>query len=325
MSCRDAAAMVALAALLAACGPTAGRMTPIPPPVAGSATKVEGVPLRVLAAESFLADIVRGVAGDRAPVVSLVPVGVDPHAFQPTPADLRRVANADILVVNGAGLETFLSDLLTAAGEDKPVIEAAAGIPLRHLDEGTEDEAPQGHAAGDPHLWLDPLLVRRYVANIATGLTAADPDGAATYAANARAYQGELTALDAEIRALLAAVPAERRLLVTNHESLGYFADRYDLRVVGAVVPGFSTSAEPSARQLAQLVDQIVATGTPAIFLESGVNPQLARQLALETGVRVVTDLHTESLTGADGPAPGYLSMMRHNARVIATGLAGER
>ena len=283
--------------------------------------------LHVLAAESFLADIVQAVAGDRAVVDTLVPVGVDPHGFQPRPADLRRVAEADLLVVNGVGLEGFLTDLLAAAGEGKPVIEAAAGIPLRGIEAAVSAGSEAGdhdgheHGQGDPHLWLDPLLVQRYADTIAAGLATADPDGAAVYAGNARAYRSQLADLDQEIRTMLAGVPATKRLLVTNHESLGYFADRYGLRVVGALLPSVSTGAEPSAGQLAALIERIRLTGAPAVFLEAGVNPQLARQLAEETGLRVVTDLYTESLTNVDGPAPSYLAMMRHNARSIASGL----
>lgn len=337
--------VAALALALAACGTTGPRQGDLPAaPGAAEPAAVWPEPddgrLRVLVAESFLADIVREVAGDRALVHTLVPVGVDPHAYQPTPADLRLLAEAQLLVVNGVGLEAFLGDLLAAAGEGKPVIEAAAGIPMRSVadqaidtktadevgrtESVAEDHGGHDHQQGDPHLWLDPLLVQRYVDTISAGLVGADPGGAAAYAANARAYQAKLAALDAEIRGLLAAIPPERRLLVTNHESLGYFADRYGLTVVGAILPSVSTGAEPSAGQLAALVERVRATGAPAVFLETGVNPQLARQLAEETGLRVVTDLYTESLTDAAGPAPSYLEMMRHDARAIAAGLGGE-
>lgn len=345
-----ALAVTALALALAACGPR-GPWADDPPAAPGKGDTTAAWPdpgdgrLRVLVAESFLADIVREVAGDRALVHTLVPVGVDPHAYQPTPADLRLLAEAQLLVVNGVGLEAFLGDLLAAAGEGKPVIEAAAGIPLRKGaeqsfvagtvgtaetigggdDDGSADgdSAGHGHQEGDPHLWLDPLLVQRYVDTISDGLAAADPAGRAVYSSNARAYQAQLAALDTEIRGLLAAIPPERRLLVTNHESLGYFADRYGLTVVGAILPSVTTGAEPSAGELAALVERIRATGAPAVFLETGVNPQLARQLAEETGLRVVTDLYTESLTDASGPAPTYLDMMRHDARAIAAGLGG--
>jgi len=216
---------------------------------------------------------------------------------------------------------------------DRPVIEAARGLQMRTRGPG---EAAEGHGeeqggaaqspgspaeAGDPHFWLDPVLVMTYAENIRDGLTAADPAGKAVYAANTEAYQQQLAALDDEIRLLLADIPPSERLLVTNHESLGYFADRYGFTIVGTILPGASTGASPSARQLAALVDRIRSTGARAIFLEVGANPQLARQVAAETGARVVTDLYTHSVTVPDGPAPTYIDMLRANARMIAGAL----
>jgi len=177
------------------------------------------------------------------------------------------------------------------------------------------------HDGGDPHFWLDPLLVIRYVENIRDGLSAADPAGKDIYAANAAAYIEQLKQLDAEIQALAAQLPAERRLLVTNHESFGYFADRYGFQVIGTVIPSVSTGSAPSAQQLARLVERIRQTGAPAVFLETGANPQLAEQLAAETGVRVVEGLFTHSITAPDGPAPNYIEMMRYNAQAITDAL----
>jgi ABC-type Zn uptake system ZnuABC Zn-binding protein ZnuA len=316
--------LVTLAVLLAvaACAPAGAPATPrvtAPPgaPVTG-VTAAIGTP-RVLATETFLADITRNVAGDRLAVTALLPIGVDPHAFEPTPADVRKVEEADVLVINGAGVEGYLTTLLATAGGNRPVIEAARGLPMRQARPGELPPAPG--EAGDPHFWLDPVLVMDYVTNIRDGLTRADPAGAAVYAANAEAYQQRLADLDTEIRGLLGGIPENERLLVTNHESLGYFADRYGFRVVGTVIPSASTDSSPSARQLADLVDHIRASGAKAIFLETGANPQLARQVAAETGAQVVTDLYTHSITGPDGPAPTYIDMMRANARAIANAL----
>lgn len=177
------------------------------------------------------------------------------------------------------------------------------------------------HDGGDPHFWLDPLLVIRYVENIRDGLSAADPAGKDVYASNAAAYIEQLKQLDAEISALAAQIPAEKRLLVTNHESFGYFADRYGFQVIGTVIPSVSTGSAPSAQQLARLVERIRQTGAPAVFLETGANPQLAEQLAAETGVRVVEGLFTHSITAPDGPAPNYIEMMRYNAQAITDAL----
>jgi len=296
-------------------------------PVASTSPQATAHP-KVLAAESFLADIAQNVAGDRLVIEVLIPRGVDPHSFEPTPADVRKVADATLLIVNGAGLEAFLQPLLENAGGTATVVEAAAGLTPREGGtgehrEGEADQAPGagGHEEGDPHFWLAPNHVIKYVENIRDGLAAADPAGKDAYAANADAYIARLEELDAWIKEQVAEIPETRRLLVTNHESFGYFADRYGLRVIGAVIPSVSTAASPSAQQLAQLADQVKATGAPAVFLELGANPQLAEQLAAETGMKVVTGLLTHSTTTADGPAPDYLSMMRYNASTIVDAL----
>jgi ABC-type Zn uptake system ZnuABC Zn-binding protein ZnuA len=275
-------------------------------------TQTPGLP-RVLAIESFLADIAQNVAGDRLTVETLLPLGVDPHAYQPTPRDVAKVADSDILIVNGAGIESYLDSLLANAGGQRLVITASAGLTPR--------PDPQGeHPEGDPHFWLDPNNVIAYVENIRNDLSQVDPDGASVYAANAAAYIEQLKALDQWITQQVATVQPARRLLVTNHESLGYFADRYGFTVVGAVIPSVSTDASPTAQQMAALIEQIKASGAPAIFLETGANPQLAQQIAAETGVKVVTDLYTHSLSAPDGPAPTYIDMMKYNVSQIVTG-----
>jgi ABC-type Zn uptake system ZnuABC Zn-binding protein ZnuA len=160
------------------------------------------------------------------------------------------------------------------------------------------------------------------VENIRVALAAADPAGAAAYAANAAAYAAQLEELDRWIVEEVARVPEARRLLVTNHESFGYFADRYGFQIVGAIIPSVSSAASPSAQQLAHLADQVTALGAPAIFLETGANAQLAEQLARETGIKVVTGLLTHSVTARDGPAPDYLGMMRYNVGMIVRALS---
>lgn len=274
---------------------------------------------QVLAVESFLADIAQNVAGDRLTVQTLVPVGIDPHAFEPTPQDVARLADSTVLIANGGGIEDWLQKVLENAGGQRLVIEASAGLSSRLPDEGAAQDS-HDHG-GDPHFWLDPTKVEQYVANIRDGLIQADPAGKDVYTANAAAYVAKLKELDAWIKQQINAIPAERRLLVTNHESFGYYADRYGLRVVGAVIPSVSTNASPSAQQLAQLADQIRATQAPAIFLETGANAQLADQVGKEAGVKVVTDLYTHSITGPDGPAPSYLAMMRYDTQRIVEAL----
>jgi ABC-type Zn uptake system ZnuABC Zn-binding protein ZnuA len=297
-----------LIAALAACQPL-GQAVP---------SGREKTALKVVAVETFLADIAQNVAGDRIPVEALMPIGVDPHGFEPTPTDVAKIADSDMLIVNGAGFEEFLAKLLENAGGQRAVLEAAAGLPSRPLREG---EIADPDHAGDPHFWLDPNNVIKYVENIRDGLSAADPEGAATYRANAEAYIAQLKELDRWIANRVAEVPEANRLLVTNHESLGYFADRYDFQIIGTVMPSVSTGSSPSAQQLAALIDHIKATGAKAIFLETGTNPQLAEQVAHETGSKVVTNLYSHSITESGGPAPTYIEMMKFNTDAIVSAL----
>jgi ABC-type Zn uptake system ZnuABC Zn-binding protein ZnuA len=291
--------LVLAGALLVAC---AG----VPPSASGDGVKA-------LASTTFLADIAQNVAGSRLQVESLLPLGADPHSYEPTPQDVARIADSNVLIANGADYERFLESLLQNAGGQRTVIEASAGLKLRG--------AAEGEHAVDPHLWVDPNNVIRYVENIRDGLSQVDPDGRDVYASNALAYIEQLQALDAWIQERVSAIPPERRLLVTNHESLGYFADRYGFTVVGALVPSFSSQAAPSAQQMAALVDQIKATGARAIFLDAADSPNLADQIASEVSVSVVSELYIESLTGADGPAPTYIEMMRHNVTRVVDAL----
>ena len=280
-----------------------------------SDTPSAGAGLSVVAVEGFLADIAQNVAGSRALVSTLIPSGVDPHAYEPTPGDLARVADSDVLIVNGAGLERFLTEMLRNAGGERLVIEASAGLTSRSVPGSGE------HEESDPHFWLDPSNVLRYVENIRAGLSQVDPAGATTYDANAKEYSARLKELDQWIAAQVAAIPTGRRLLVTNHESLGYFADRYGFRIVGSIIPSVSTDASPSARQLAELVDAVKAAGVRAVFLETGSNPRLAEQLAREAGIRVVTQLYTHSSGPGGGPAAGYIGMMEYDTRAIVDAL----
>jgi len=266
----------------------------------------------VLTSTTFLADMARNVAGARVQVDSLLPVGADPHGYQPTPSDVAKISKSTVLIVNGLGYEQFMITLLQNAGGQRNVVEATAGLSPRK-DAGLE----QGI---DPHMWLDPNLVIVYVENIRDALVKADPNGAAIYKANADAYIIQLKTLDAWIVEQVNQIPAKRRLLVTNHEALGYFADRYGFTVIGAVVPSFSTDAAPSAQQMAGLIDLIKSSGAPAIFLGKVENDTLAAQIANETSAKVVSDLYLESLT--DGaPAATYIDMMKHNVTSIVDAL----
>ena len=277
----------------------------------------------MVAVESFLADITQQVAGDRLTVQTLIPAGLDPHSFEATPQDVALIADSQVLILNGGGLEEWLGEILKNAGGEQLIIEASAGLESRVPDASEADLEHEEESAheGDPHFWLDPILVIHYVENIRDGLIEADPDGKDAYTQNAAAYIQRLTELDAWIAGQVQQIPPERRLLVTNHESFGYFADRYGFRIIGAIIPSVSSGAAPSAQQMAELVDHIRAEGAPAIFLETGASPQLAEQLAAETGVKVVTGLSTHSVQPVDGKTVGYIEMMKDNTDKIVLAL----
>jgi ABC-type Zn uptake system ZnuABC Zn-binding protein ZnuA len=284
----------------------------------GTASEASSGALDVVASTTFLADIAQNVAGDRFEVASLVPPGTDPHAFEPTPSDLREVATADLVIVNGGGLEGALLDALENAGGGASIVDASAGLASRTPQPG---EPALGDGEADPHFWLDPDLAKAYVANIAAAFAAADPAGAATYEANAAAYTRKLDALDAWIKTQVADIPAADRQLVMNHASHGYFADRYGFTIIGTVIPAVGTGATPTARQLSGLTHAIRTTGVKAIFVEAGENPQLAEQVAAETGATVVTDLLDHSLTAPNGAAPTYIDMLKYDTRRIVEAL----
>jgi ABC-type Zn uptake system ZnuABC Zn-binding protein ZnuA len=264
----------------------------------------------ILTSTTLLADITRNIAGDRLTVGSLVPIGVDPHSYQPTPQDTVKVSKSKVLVVNGAGYELFLEPLLANTDAKRALIEASTSLNLR-------SDAEHGV---DPHLWLDPNNVIVYVENIRDGLIKFDPKGTETYQANASAYIRQLEELDAWINGQIAQIPPPRRLLVTNHEAFGYFAERYGFTIVGTVIQSFSSDAAPSAQQMAALVDQIKMYEAPAIFLDAADNPALAQQIAAETNAKVVTDLHLESLTEG-APAKTYIELMKSNVTQIVNAI----
>jgi len=292
--------LVGVLAISSACSPRPS------PPAQNSAR------ILALTSTTFLADITRNVAGQRVQVESLLPAGVDPHAFQPTPADIARITESEILIINGVEYEHFLGSLLENAEGQRIVVEASAGLQIR--------ESPQREHGLDPHLWLDPNNVIVYTENIRDALIQTDPEGKQVYQSDAAAYIEKLKELDAWIVEQVSSLPAGRRLLVTNHDALGYFADRYDFRIVGTVLPSVSSEASVSAKELSQVIDAIRANDVPAIFLDEVENQNLVTQIAQETGVTIVDDLHVESLT--DGPpAATYIDMMMHNVSRIVEAL----
>jgi len=302
--------------VLAACQPTADVQKP------------QQNSLQVVVVESFLADIVHNIAGERLEVETLMPSGLDPHSFEPTPKDVAKISDSDILFINGAGLEEWLEDIIENLPEDQLIITASAGLESRiEAEEGHEEgevveEVDEHDHEYDPHFWLNPLLVVKYVENIRDGLIRIDPEGSALYTANAENYIQQLIELDQYIEEKITQIPVDRRLIVTNHESFGYFADRYGFTIVGTILKSVSSGASPSALQMAELVDQMRSSGASAIFMETGSNPELAEQLSNETGIKVVYDLYTHSISEEGGNAPNYIELMKYNVEQIINALA---
>lgn len=264
--------------------------------------------------KSFLGDIAQNVAGNRIKIDTLLPVTVDPHEYQPKPQDIVRLAQSQVLIVNGLGYEAWLKKTLDGIGGQRLVIVTTAGL--------APNPDPTGeHPEGDPHMWMDPLKAINYVEQIRDGLSQSDPAGKAIYAQNATDYIKKLQALDQWVKDQVSQLPVEKRLLVTNHDALGYFAQAYNFKIIGAVIPSVTTDASPSAQQLASLIDTIRKSGAPAIFLDIGENRNLAEQIASETGAKVITNLYVESTSGPNGPAPTYIDMIKYDVTTIISAL----
>ncbi len=282
----------------------------------------------VVASFSILGDMVAEVGGDRIALTTLVGPDGDAHVYQPTPADARAVAEADLVVVNGLAFEGWIDRLIEASGYAGPVAVATEGLtPLAFEEEHGEEEHAEDHAEGedhdhgefDPHAWQSIGNARLYVANVAAALTATDPEGAEVYAANAAAYTAELDELEAEITAAVAALPEARRTIVTSHDAFGYSADAYGLTFVAP--QGLSTESEASAQDVAALITQIRDQDIGAVFVENIADTRLLEQIAAETGAAIGGTLYSDALSGPDGPAGTYLDMMRHNVGQITEAL----
>jgi ABC-type Zn uptake system ZnuABC Zn-binding protein ZnuA len=321
-----------------------------------------GLP-KVLAVESFLADITKNISGSRLEIETLMPLGLDPHSFEPSPGDVAKIAESDILIINGSGFEEWLNDIITGANEKIIIVECSKGLKNRIQDEGgqvnsskqgaqvaesaiegvqgtdavsesvqeqgsnksgqeaaAENETGYRHE-GDPHFWLDPNLVMVYVQNIKDALIESDPQGKDLYNKNAADYTARLRELDTWIKEEVKIIPPDERLLVTNHESFGYYADRYGFKVIGTIIPNFSSASSPSAKEVSSLIEKIKAANVRAIFLETGSDSKIADQIAKETGITVVTELLTHSITEPGGPAPSYIEMIEFDTKMIVESL----
>ncbi len=302
---RAAAALIA-AMLLAGCGGSGGSPSP-----ASSASRPTPGPgaVRVVATTTVFADIVRAVGGSRADVHSIIPPGAGPEDYEPKPDDARGLATAQLIVSNGVGLDDFLDRLLASgSGGNTPRVVLGEGIPPIVVD-----------GEPNPHFWLDPSLVKSaYLRKIVTALSAISPSDAATFQENATAYGTQLDALDAELTAKIDAIPAANRKLVTFHDAFPYFARHYGFELVGVVLA--NVGQDPTAAEMATLIEKVKAAGVKAVFSEAQFSPKLAQTLADEAGIQhVVTTLYNDALGPA--PADSYPGMMRWNVDKIVEAL----
>jgi ABC-type Zn uptake system ZnuABC Zn-binding protein ZnuA len=274
--------------------------------------------LQVVTTTTIIAALAKEVGGELIAVQSILQPGVDPHTFEPSPDQATDVAEADLALMNGIELDEYLLDFVESANADAPVIVVTDGIELLGFEEGDgheEDEhSADEHGEFDPHVWQDPLRVQLMVDNIAAALAEADGANADAYQANAAAYNARLDELDAEIRAMLDPIPAENRKVVTNHEALAYFAERYEIEIVGTVIPGAAADVEPSAQEIAELVEIIEHEQVRAIFAEQLIDPKIAEQIANDTSVEIVYGIYTDSVGEPGSGAETVDGMLLQNA-----------
>lgn len=278
----------------------------------GWSQPVAGHPLRVVASFSILADMAREVGGDAVEVTALVGPDADAHVFEPRPADVRRLAGAGLVVVNGLGFEGWLERLVAASGYRGPVQVASAGIAPRLLGAGP-----------DPHAWQDLALAQRYVANLRDALARARPERAAVFEARAADYTARLRNLDREVRARFDAIAPAQRRVITSHDAFGYFGAAYGIEFLAP--QGTSTDGEASAAAVARLIDQIRGERVRAVFIENISDPRLIERIAREGGVHVGGRLYSDALSRPGTAADTYLRLFDANARTLATALRGPR
>jgi zinc/manganese transport system substrate-binding protein len=278
---------------------------------AGGARAADKV--KAVASFSILGDMVKQVGGDRIDVITLVGPDGDAHVYEPTPADAKNLATAQILFTNGLGFEGWMDRLEKSSGFRGKVMVASTGVKPRTM---VEDEK----TVTDPHAWQSLANGKLYVANIRDGLIAVDPEGKSVYEANAAKYLDALAKEEADVRAALAALPQERRKIITSHDAFGYFGAAYGLEIVAP--EGVSTESEASAKDVAKIIRQIKAERIPAVFMENITDHRLLDQIASETGAKIGGELYTDALSPPDGPAPTYLDMFRHNVGVLTAAVS---
>jgi zinc/manganese transport system substrate-binding protein len=266
-------------------------------------------PMNVVASFSILGDFVKNVGGERVSVSTLVGPDGDVHVYTPAPSDAKKIAEAQLVIINGLGLEGWLPRLVQSAGSKAVIVTATDGIAT-----------PKVGSYADPHAWQSVADAKVYVANIRDALITADPAGAETYRANTKTYLAKLDALEREVREAVAQIPPARREVISTHRAFGYFAAAYGIEFIAPL--GVSTESEPSARDIAAVITQIRNLRIPAVFLENISDARLIARIAAETGARVGGTLYSDSLTGEKGDAPTYIELVRHNIKALTRALA---
>lgn len=278
--------------------------------------------VNAVASFSILGDLVKQVGGDRVAVTTIVGPNADSHIYEPKPSDAAAVAAADIFFVNGLGFEGWMERLVEATGYAGLLVTVSDGVKTHEMAEGEEHDDHERHAHEiDPHAWQNLQNGVLYVDNIAKGLCEADVAGCDIYTANATAYAAQLSALDAEVKAQIAAIPEAGRRVITTHDAFGYFGEAYGVTFLAP--EGISTDAEPSAAAVARLITQIKNEGVKALFIENMTDGRLIEQIAKETGVAMGGELYADALSGEDGPAATYLDMFRYNVSLLIPAMEG--
>ena len=276
-------------------------------PAAGAEKKV-----KVVASFSILGDMVKNVGGDRVEITTLVGPNGDAHVYEPTPADAKAVSAADLVVVNGLGMEGWMDRLIKTAGYKGPEVVATKGIKPREMTaEETEEHEHGAKHKIDPHAWQNLANGQIYADNIAKGLSAVDQAGAATYKANADAYKAKLAALNQWVKKEFSSIPKAKRRMITSHDAFGYLGAAYGVTILSPM--GVSTESEPSAGGVAKLIDQIRKQKITAVFIENVSDPRLVEQISKESGVKLGGELYSDALSKPDESAPTYIDMFKNN------------
>lgn len=303
----------------------------------GSSETASGGPeegkVTIVTTTTQLTDFATIIGGEHASVYGVLKANVDPHDYEPSPADVSQIAGADLLVKNGVDFEEWFEATIKSADPKGEIVDASSGVALRagaeHEGEGAEHEGEgdehegEAHEEGDPHIWQDPHNAKIMVSNITRALEKVDPANASDYQRNQADYLSQIDVLDAEVKAEIDGLANKK--LVTNHDAFGYYIDRYGLEFVGSIIPGFDTQAELSVQDISDIVAKIRSAGVKAVFSESSLPPKTAEAIGKEAGVKVVAGenaLYGDTLGPEGSAGDTYLKMIRHNTRVIVDNLA---